>query len=62
MFERIYVAIWGVYFVGLTLALITGILTAGTGVAFGFVLFALIFMGMIAVLPHWATHDNHLKH
>ena len=58
MVERIYISFWGIYFIAVALVLAMGLLNGTALVAFGFVMFGLIFMGMIAVLPHWASHDN----
>ena len=62
MIERIYISFWGIYFIALALVLVMGLLSGTTILGFGLVLFGLIFMGMIAVLPHWASHNHHLHH
>ncbi|NNE97905.1 MAG: hypothetical protein HKN25_02665 [Pyrinomonadaceae bacterium] len=62
MIERLYIALWGIYLIAIALFLATGMLNALTGVVFGFILFGLVFMGMISVLPHWATHQDRFNH
>ncbi len=63
MLERIYVALWGIYFIAIALFYMVGILNATAAVVFGMVFFGMIFMGMIGVLPFHVTHSTpHMKH
>ncbi len=58
MVERVYLALWVIYFITLAIFFVSGLLTATVVVAFGFVLFGMVFLGMIGILPHYATHNN----
>jgi len=62
MVEKVYVALWGVMLVALGLFFVTGNLNTNAELVFGFLFFGLIFMGMIGVLPHWATHREEQHH
>lgn len=62
MLEKIYVALWGVYFAVVGLVSLTGNMNTSTGIVLGFIFFGMTFMGMIGVLPHWATHNDGLPH
>jgi hypothetical protein len=63
MLERIYIALLGLYVLTVGFFYVSGLLDALTAVVFGFVLFGLIFLGMIGVLPFYATHHKTpLKH
>lgn len=56
MLIRIYLTLWALYAMfGLTF-LATGNLTLRAGVVFGFVAGALVFVGMLSVVPTMAAH------
>jgi hypothetical protein len=57
MFEKIYAMLWATIAVIAALFLVTGNFTMMTLVAFGFVSFGMIFMGMMCVLPSTVTHQ-----
>ena len=57
MLERIYLSILGLYAVVFAAVLLTGYMTAGVGGVFCFVIFGLVFMGMIGILPEWSVHN-----
>lgn len=56
MLEKIYLGILGLYAVTFTTVFLAGLMTAGVAVVFGFVLFGLLYMGIIGVLPEYAVH------
>ena len=56
MSVRFYRITWLVFSGVVALTFLTGNMTDVVGVVFGFFLFGLIFMGMIAVLPAGITH------
>ncbi len=63
MLERIYISLWGIYFIALSLFFVGGMHTAGVVVVFGFVFFSMVFLGMIGVMLDYATHNKMpLKH
>ncbi len=53
---KIYWTLWAIIAAIALLLVVTGSFTILTLVAFGFVSFGMIFMGMIAVLPSTAVH------
>jgi len=59
MLLKIYEVCWVVFFVAATLTLITGNFSSMAALAFGFVAFGLVFMGMISVLPDISSHPSH---
>jgi len=62
MLERIYFSLWGIFALTVAAFYLTGSLTSGMIAVFGFIMFGLIFMGMIGVLPFWTTHHTAHKH
>ena len=56
MSVRFYQTIWLLFIGTAATFLITGNLTPIVGVVFGFIVFGLIFMGMMSVLPTSITH------
>lgn len=62
MLERIYISLWGVYFLAVALFWLAGLMTAAAVVVLGVTAFALIFLGMIGVLPFVVTHHSEKQH
>lgn len=58
MIVKIYGMLWAILAIVAGLTFVTGNMTEIAGVAFGFVVFGLIFMGMISVLPFTISHPN----
>ncbi|MBK8464743.1 MAG: hypothetical protein IPL32_02850 [Chloracidobacterium sp.] len=56
MSPRSYSFLWLVYFVSVGVMSIAGVLTMVAVVAFGFIAFGLVFMGMMCVLPAAVAH------
>ncbi|MEZ5344634.1 MAG: hypothetical protein R2681_03665 [Pyrinomonadaceae bacterium] len=56
MVEKLYLALWGIFFAAFALFFLTGFMTAAMVVGFGFVAFGMVFLGMIGILPHYVTH------
>lgn len=59
MLVRIYEITWIVIAVAAILALASGSMTPVVLVGFGFVVFGMVFMGMMGVLPSIYAHANH---
>jgi hypothetical protein len=59
MLVRIYEACWVVFFIAAILTLLMGNFGSVSAVAFGFVAFGLVFMGMISILPDVTSHPSH---
>ena len=57
MLERIYFALWGLYFATAGVIYMSGMFNAKVAVAFGLVFFGMTFMGMISVLPFHVSHN-----
>jgi hypothetical protein len=55
---KIYGMLWAIIAVIAVLLLVTGNFTQMTLMAFGFVVFGMIFMGMISVLPSTVVHHT----
>jgi hypothetical protein len=62
MLTRIYGLMWLLTALAMGIFFITGNLGATALVVFGFIIFGLLYMGLISVLPFWATHDTSIKH
>ena len=58
MLERIYFSLWALLILTVGIFYVAGGLSTLTIVVFGFILFGLTFMGMIGVLPFWASHHS----
>lgn len=58
MLLKIYEMLWAIIAVIAILLLVTGNFTMLTAVAFGFIGFGMIFMGMISVLPATVVHHG----
>ena len=56
MLVKIYWTVWVVMAFGAAIIFGAGYFTAVVGVAFGFIAFGVVFMGMIAVLPAMVSH------
>jgi hypothetical protein len=61
MLVKGYYSLWVLSAVAAALMFATGNLTMLAVVVFGFIAFGLTFMGMISVLPVWATHPPEMK-
>ena len=62
MLIRIYAMIWLAVGFATAVLFLTGNFTALTAVAFGFLVFGLVFMGMISVLPALMAHPEAVRH
>jgi hypothetical protein len=62
MLTKVYSLLWLAVAVLMGVTYATGNMTSKVLVVFGFIIFGLIFMGMISVLPFWATHHTSVKH
>lgn len=61
MLTKLYFILWAMIAIAAIVVLITGNMTATAVVAFGFVCFGMVFMGMMSVLPT-AVHESLVKH
>lgn len=61
MLVKIYEMLWAIIALIAILLLVTGNFSMMTLVAFGFVCFGMIFMGMMSVLPSTVGHHAPLK-
>lgn len=58
MLKRIYISLWGIYFIAASLFFIGGLLTAKVAVVFGLLFVGMIFVGMLGLSPF---HINYRK-
>ena len=58
MLTKIYAAVWIIVAITAAILVLTGNFSALAVVAFGFITFGLIFMGMMAVLPYEVSHPK----
>ena len=56
---KVYLSLWVMTAVVAALLLLTGFMTLTAVVTFGFVIFGLVFMGMMGVLPATIAHPDH---
>lgn len=61
MVVKIYAMIWALVLVSALGFYAAGEFTALTGIAYGFIFFGLIFMGMLAILPSTFHNEHHSK-
>lgn len=61
MLTKIYIALWLVIATAALGVYVTGNMSVMAVVAFGFVCFGMVFMGMMSVLPT-AVHDSLVRH
>lgn len=61
MFVKLYFLVWALGLLTAAAFYLTGYLGSVTQVVFGFLTFTAVFMGMLAVLPFWATHHRATK-
>ena len=63
MLTKIYTAVWSIVAIAGLFLLLSGNLTSLAEVALGFVVFGLVFAGMMVVLPHEVGHpkQNNMK-
>lgn len=59
MLVRIYEITWIVIALAALLVLVSGMMTAAAIIGFGFVVFGMVFMGMMGVLPSIYAQANH---
>lgn len=62
MLVKLYALIWLLGLLTVTAFYLTGNLGPVARVAFGFMSFGAVFMGMLGVLPHALTHQTTAKH
>lgn len=62
MLVKIYSTIWGLTAAVAGFLYLSGYFGKMTLVAFGFVCFGLVFLGMLSVLPSTVGHNSHAKH
>jgi len=58
MVERIYLTLWISLAIIAAVVWLLGYMTVTALLAFGFVTFGLLYMGIIGVLPEWAGHSH----
>lgn len=61
MLIKIYIALWAIIVTSAVVMFLIGGLSELMIVAYGFICFGMVFMGMISVLPT-AVHDSLIKH
>lgn len=61
MLTKIYIALWAIIVTSAVVMFMIGGLSELMLVAYGFICFGMVFMGMISVLPT-AVHDSLIKH
>ncbi|HBE83720.1 MAG: hypothetical protein JNK51_02420 [Blastocatellia bacterium] len=61
MLTKIYIALWAIIVTSAVVMFLIGGLSELMIVAYGFICFGMVFMGMISVLPT-AVHDSLIKH
>lgn len=61
MLTKIYIALWAIIVTSAVVMFVIGGLSELMIVAYGFICFGMVFMGMISVLPT-AVHDSLIKH
>lgn len=62
MLVKIYMMIWGLTAAVAGILFFTGFFGKMTLVAFGFICFGLIYMGILSVLPSTVGHNAQAKH
>ena len=62
MLTKIYMALWFTVVFAAGLVFLTGNLNMPTTVVFGFIIFGLVFMGMMSVLPASMAHPKPVQH
>ncbi|MDH3494829.1 MAG: hypothetical protein OEM82_14840 [Acidobacteriota bacterium] len=62
MLEKIYFSIWALFALVVAMFYFAGWFDYATVTVLGFIMFGLIFMGMIGVLPFWTTHHAGPRH
>ena len=58
MSPKFYAVLWTIFAFAVAVITAIGMLNTFAIIAFGFVSFGLVFIGMIGVLPTWATHEH----
>lgn len=61
MLTKVYFALWGLIVLAAIGFFVTGNLTPMVEVVFGFIVFGMVFMGIISVLPT-SVHETLVKH
>ena len=59
---KFYAFLWTLFLAVIGITWITGMFTIWATIAFGFVSFGMVFMGMMLVLPFVATHGETAPH
>lgn len=59
---KFYAFLWTLFLAVIGITWITGMFTIWATIAFGFVSFGMVFMGMMLVLPFVATHGENAPH
>jgi hypothetical protein len=62
MLTKIYAALWIIIAFTAGLLYLTGYFSMPTAVVFGFIVFGMIFMGMMCVLPSTVGHPRLVRH
>lgn len=62
MLTKLYALLWLAVGAAMGTLFLAGAMNTMALVVFGFILFALLFGGLISVLPFWATHQTSNKH
>lgn len=57
MLVKLYGLLWLITAVSMTVLFMTGTMNLLALIVFGFILFALLYGGIISVLPEWVTHS-----
>lgn len=61
MMTKIYFSLWAIYLAVAGAIYFSGYATPRLIVAFGFISFGMVFMGIMGVLPS-SVHESHVKH
>lgn len=61
MVTKIYKTVWSIVAIVALILFLSGNFTSLAAVAFGFVIFGLVFAGMMIVLPHEVSHPKPKK-
>ena len=57
MLTKLYGLLWLLVGIAMAFSFLTGTMNTLAIVVYGFILFALLFGGLISVLPEWVTHS-----
>lgn len=62
MLTKLYGMLWLAVAVSMAVLFLAGAMNTLALIIFGFIIFALLYGGLISVLPFWATHQVSNKH